>query len=129
MAATSFYPTKNLGAFGDGGAILTSDPELAQRARQFRDYGQSAKYRHEFVGYNSRLDELQAALLRRVLLPRLGDWIARRRGIAQNLYLAGLVSSSGIGAVAEAGPRTRNRVGTCSRLPSHRIGKPLSSII
>ena len=89
VAATSFYPTKNLGAFGDGGAILTSDPELAQGARQLRDYGQSAKYRHEFVGYNSRLDELQAALLGRVLLPRLAGWIERRREIARK-YIAGL---------------------------------------
>jgi dTDP-3-amino-3,4,6-trideoxy-alpha-D-glucose transaminase len=88
-AATSFYPTKNLGAFGDGGAILTSDPELAQRARHLRDYGQSSKYCHEFMGYNSRLDELQAALLGRVFLPQLGDWIEKRRGIA-NTYLAAL---------------------------------------
>ena len=88
-AATSFYPTKNLGAFGDGGAILTSDPELAQGARQLRDYGQSSKYRHEFIGYNSRLDELQAALLGRVLLPELNGWIEKRRGIAKT-YLAGL---------------------------------------
>jgi dTDP-4-amino-4,6-dideoxygalactose transaminase len=88
-AATSFYPTKNLGAFGDGGAILTSDPELALRARQLRDYGQSSKYRHEFIGYNSRLDELQAALLGRVLLPQLDSWIERRRKIAQT-YLDGI---------------------------------------
>ncbi len=88
-AATSFYPTKNLGAFGDGGAILTSDPELARRARQLRDYGQSSKYRHEFIGYNSRLDELQAALLGRVLLPRLDGWIEKRRIIART-YLQGI---------------------------------------
>jgi dTDP-3-amino-3,4,6-trideoxy-alpha-D-glucose transaminase len=94
MAATSFYPTKNLGAFGDGGAILTSDPKLANGAHQLRDYGQSAKYRHEFIGYNSRLDELQATLLGRVLLPRLAGWIERRREIAR-MYLAGL-SHNGI---------------------------------
>jgi dTDP-3-amino-3,4,6-trideoxy-alpha-D-glucose transaminase len=88
-AATSFYPTKNLGAFGDGGAILTSDPELALRARQLRDYGQTSKYRHEFIGYNSRLDELQAALLGRVLLPQLDSWIEKRRQIAQT-YLPGI---------------------------------------
>lgn len=81
-AAVSFYPTKNLGAFGDGGAILTSDPELARRARALRDYGQTSKYRHEFVGYNSRLDELQAALLGRVLLPLLPEWTSRRRAVA-----------------------------------------------
>ena len=89
IAATSFYPTKNLGAFGDGGAILTSDSELAQRARQFRDYGQSSKYRHEFIGYNSRLDELQAALLGRVLLPEIEGWIEKRRAIARR-YMAAL---------------------------------------
>jgi dTDP-3-amino-3,4,6-trideoxy-alpha-D-glucose transaminase len=89
IAATSFYPTKNLGAFGDGGAILTSDADLAQGARQLRDYGQSSKYRHELVGYNSRLDELQAGLLGRVLLPEVEGWVARRRGIAR-IYLAGL---------------------------------------
>jgi dTDP-4-amino-4,6-dideoxygalactose transaminase len=88
-AATSFYPTKNLGAFGDGGAILTSDPELALRARQLRDYGQTSKYRHDFIGYNSRLDELQAALLGRVLLPELNGWIEMRCRIART-YLAGL---------------------------------------
>jgi dTDP-4-amino-4,6-dideoxygalactose transaminase len=92
-AATSFYPTKNLGAFCDGGAILTSDPDLAQRARQLRDYGQTSKYRHEFIGYNSRLDELQAALLGRVLLPRLDGWIERRRHIAQ-IYMAKIENSA-----------------------------------
>ena len=90
-AATSFYPTKNLGAFGDGGALLTSDADLAQRARQLRDYGQASKYRHEFIGYNSRLDELQAALLGRVLLPQLDGWIHRRREIAQ-AYLSGMAN-------------------------------------
>jgi dTDP-4-amino-4,6-dideoxygalactose transaminase len=89
MAATSFYPTKNLGAFGDGGAILTSDPDLARSARQFRDYGQTSKYRHEFIGSNSRLDELHAALLGRVLLPRLDGWIEKRRHIARQ-YLDGI---------------------------------------
>jgi dTDP-3-amino-3,4,6-trideoxy-alpha-D-glucose transaminase len=89
MAAASFYPTKNLGAMGDGGAILTGDEALARGARALRDYGQSAKYRHDSVGYNSRLDELQAALMRRVYLPKLAAWTARRRQIAQ-AYLAGI---------------------------------------
>jgi dTDP-4-amino-4,6-dideoxygalactose transaminase len=83
MAATSFYPTKNLGAIGDGGAILTNSEEWNERARCLRDYGQSAKYRHDAVGYNSRLDELQAALLNRVYLPLLGRWTERRREIAR----------------------------------------------
>ena len=89
IAATSFYPTKNLGAIGDGGAILTSDPSYAQSARAYRDYGQSAKYRHDVIGWNSRLDELQAALLHRVFLPRLPNWTLRRRQIAQ-AYLDGI---------------------------------------
>lgn len=82
MAATSFYPTKNLGAMGDAGAILTPDAKLAEQAKALRDYGQSAKYRHEWIGYNSRLDELHAALLAQVFLPRLDAWTQRRRDIA-----------------------------------------------
>ena len=81
-AATSFYPTKNLGAMGDGGAILTNDAGVDSRVRGLRDYGQSGKYRHDSVGYNSRLDELQAALLHRAYLGRLAGWTARRRQIA-----------------------------------------------
>ena len=82
MAATSFYPTKNLGAIGDGGAILTGDEALRDAARQLRDYGQSAKYRHDVIGYNSRLDELQAALMNRVYLPLEERWLRRRREVA-----------------------------------------------
>jgi len=82
VAATSFYPTKNLGAIGDGGAVLTNDPALDRSARVLRDYGQTAKYRHDVIGYNSRLDELQAAFLRQAFLPRLDGWLARRRAIA-----------------------------------------------
>jgi len=89
FAATSFYPTKNLGALGDGGAILTSSPESRDQAASLRDYGQSAKYRHESIGYNSRLDELQAALLRQAMLPRLTTWITRRRAIAAQ-YLSSI---------------------------------------
>ncbi len=89
LAATSFYPTKNLGAMGDGGAILTSDAKLDLRARALRDYGQTEKYRHQYVGYNSRLDELQAAYLHRACLPRLARWTTRRRAIA-SIYLAGI---------------------------------------
>jgi len=81
MAATSFYPTKNLGALGDGGAVLTADPALAAEAAALRDYGQTAKYRHTRLGMNSRLDELHAAILREAILPRLADWTSRRRSI------------------------------------------------
>jgi dTDP-3-amino-3,4,6-trideoxy-alpha-D-glucose transaminase len=83
MAAVSFYPTKNLGALGDGGAILTGDADWASAARMLRDYGQSGKYRHEAIGYNSRLDELQAAYLRRAALPRLPEWTEARRRVAR----------------------------------------------
>ncbi len=89
FAAVSFYPTKNLGALGDGGAILTNNADWHAQALALRDYGQSAKYRHEVVGYNSRLDEVQAALLRQAMLPRLKTWTERRRAIAQQ-YLAGI---------------------------------------
>lgn len=82
LAATSFYPTKNLGALGDGGAVLTDEEQYAVTVRMLRDYGQSAKYRHQEIGYNSRLDELQAAYLCRVALPRLPTWAARRQEIA-----------------------------------------------
>jgi dTDP-3-amino-3,4,6-trideoxy-alpha-D-glucose transaminase len=93
MVATSFYPTKNLGALGDAGAILTRDESLWTAAKTLRDYGQTAKYRHDMIGYNSRLDELHAAILRRAFLPRLAGWTARRREIARR-YLAGLACGS-----------------------------------
>lgn len=91
--ATSLYPTKNLGAMGDGGAILTADPELAARAKRMRDYGQARRYEHVEVGLNSRLDELHAAILRSALLPRLSGWIERRRHVAER-YLTGLADTS-----------------------------------
>jgi dTDP-3-amino-3,4,6-trideoxy-alpha-D-glucose transaminase len=77
----SFYPTKNLGALGDGGMIVSSDAELAARLRKLRNYGSSAKYVHDVSGTNSRLDELQAALLR-VRLRRLDAENDRRRSVA-----------------------------------------------
>jgi dTDP-3-amino-3,4,6-trideoxy-alpha-D-glucose transaminase len=78
VAAFSFYPSKNLGALGDGGAICTDDDEIAAVARQLRHLGQRAKGEHVRVGYNERLDGLQAALLR-VKLPHLDGWNAQRR--------------------------------------------------
>jgi dTDP-3-amino-3,4,6-trideoxy-alpha-D-glucose transaminase len=77
----SFYPTKNLGALGDGGAIITGDAALAARLRRVRNGGQRDRYHHDEPGVNSRLDELQAAVLR-VRLPRLAAWTARRRALA-----------------------------------------------
>lgn len=77
LAAFSFYPTKNLGGFGDGGLITTNDGELAAKLRVLRDHGQQPRYHHHCVGLNSRLDALQAAVLR-VKLPRLDGWAAAR---------------------------------------------------
>jgi dTDP-3-amino-3,4,6-trideoxy-alpha-D-glucose transaminase len=84
MAATSFYPTKNLGALGDGGAVLTRSEPLAALARALRDYGQTEKYEHRYLGLNSRLDELHAAVLRDALLPRLQTDTKRRCEIAEH---------------------------------------------
>ena len=89
LAATSFYPTKNLGAMGDSGAILSNSQPYIDRARMLRDYGQSAKYRHDFIGYNSRMEELHAAILQRAFLPKLAGWTERRRQIAAR-YRAGI---------------------------------------
>jgi dTDP-4-amino-4,6-dideoxygalactose transaminase len=81
-AATSFYPTKNLGAFGDGGALLTNDAAIAGRARALRNYGQSDLYLHDELGLNSRLDEVHAAVLSDALLPNLQRWTEARQQIA-----------------------------------------------
>ena len=80
-AGFSFYPGKNLGALGDGGAVTTNDDKLAERVRGLRNYGSKVKYHNEEMGYNSRLDELQAALLR-VKLKYLDEWNARRAKLA-----------------------------------------------
>lgn len=87
-AGFSFYPGKNLGAFGDGGAVVTNDSDLAARIRSLRNYGSKVKYHNEIKGFNSRLDELQAAFLR-VKLRCLDEWNHRRQVLAQR-YLQGL---------------------------------------
>ncbi len=87
-AAFSFYPGKNLGALGDGGAVVTDDPELAATVRALSNYGSVKKYHHDLSGTNSRLDELQAAFLR-VKLPYLDSWNAQRRKVA-DFYMAEL---------------------------------------
>lgn len=87
-AGFSFYPGKNLGAMGDGGAVTTSDGDLAEKVRLLRSYGSKVRYRHEVKGFNSRLDELQAALLR-VKLAHLDLWNERRRRIAR-VYQEGI---------------------------------------
>lgn len=81
LAAFSFYPGKNLGAYGDGGAVVTNDPELARRVRMSANHGRLSKYDHEVEGRNSRLDALQAAVLS-VKLPHLDSWIRNRRTVA-----------------------------------------------
>lgn len=90
-AGWSFYPAKNLGALGDAGAVTTNDPDLAEKVRVLRNYGSQVKYHNLYKGFNSRLDELQAALLR-VKLKVLDEWNARRAQIAAR-YLDGLKDS------------------------------------
>jgi dTDP-3-amino-3,4,6-trideoxy-alpha-D-glucose transaminase len=88
-ATFSFFPSKNLGCFGDGGMILTSEDELAEQVRMLRFHGSHDKISYELVGYNSRLDELQAAILR-VQLPHLDGWSDGRRQAAAHYADAGL---------------------------------------
>jgi dTDP-3-amino-3,4,6-trideoxy-alpha-D-glucose transaminase len=99
--AFSFYPTKNLGALGDGGAVVTNDPTLAARIKRLRNGGQTTRYHHQEAGANSRLDELQAAILR-ARLPRLVAWTARRRAIAAR-YRAG-INATGVTVPPELDP-------------------------
>lgn len=80
-AAFSFYPGKNLGAFGDGGAVLTNDPDLAAKIKVIGNYGAEKKYHHESLGFNSRLDEIQAAVLR-IKLDKLDNWNWHRKELA-----------------------------------------------
>jgi dTDP-3-amino-3,4,6-trideoxy-alpha-D-glucose transaminase len=101
-AAFSFYPSKNLGALGDGGAICTDDAEIAEQARRLRNLGQRAKGEHLVLGYNERLDGLQAALLR-VKLPHLEGWNAARRSRAA-IYREHLAGRLGLVAEQEATP-------------------------
>jgi dTDP-4-amino-4,6-dideoxygalactose transaminase len=88
-ATFSFFPSKNLGGFGDGGAVTTSDPEIAERVRVLRFHGSHDKVSYQEVGYNSRLDELQAAILR-VQLPHLDGWADGRRAAGEHYVRAGL---------------------------------------
>jgi dTDP-3-amino-3,4,6-trideoxy-alpha-D-glucose transaminase len=129
-AGTSFYPSKNLGALADAGAVTTADGELAERIRHLRNYGAKVRYRNDYAGMNSRLSELQAAFLR-AKLPHLERWNARRRELAA-LYLAGL---AGVGDLvlpavpAWAEPvwhlfvvRTARREGLQAHLAANGIG-------
>jgi dTDP-4-amino-4,6-dideoxygalactose transaminase len=103
IATFSFYPSKNLGAFGDGGAITTDSDELAQAVRTLRFHGSSDKVTYEQIGYNSRLDELQAAVLR-VQLPHLDAWAGHRHAVGE-WYAAELAGSEARLPVATAGSR------------------------
>jgi dTDP-4-amino-4,6-dideoxygalactose transaminase len=98
-AGFSFYPGKPLGAFGDAGALLTDDDGVAAAARLLRDHGSAQRWVHNEVGFNSRLDDLQAAGLR-VLLPSLDEWNAARRRVAS------LYAEAGLGALVALPPET-----------------------
>ncbi len=98
VATISFYPSKNLGAFGDGGAIATDDDGVAELSRALRFHGSRDKREFQYVGYNSRLDELQAAILR-VLLPHLDDWVQGRRDAADAYLASGLADHVEVPAV------------------------------
>jgi dTDP-4-amino-4,6-dideoxygalactose transaminase len=87
LACFSFYFSKNLGAYGEGGAVTTSDPALAERVRMLRDHGSKVRYEHDVVGRNARMDELQAAILG-VKLRHLDEWNSRRRANAATLSAA-----------------------------------------
>ena len=100
--AFSFYPTKNLGALGDGGAVVTNDAALAARIARLRNGGQSDRYHHQDAGVNSRLDEIQAAVLR-ARLPRLAGWTARRRVLAAR-YRRLLQDTPGVAVTPECDP-------------------------
>src|SRR5439155_16908503 len=94
VAAYSFYPTKYLAALGDGGALTTNDPGLADHARRLRNGGQTDRYHHAEFGVNSRLDEIQAAILR-ARLAFLPEWTSRRRTLARE-FRARLGHSHGV---------------------------------
>lgn len=94
MACFSFYPGKNLGAYGDAGAVITNDQELADKVRLLHDHGRANKYVHETIGMNSRMDTIQAAVLR-VKLSHLPEWTFQRRQLAK-LYSAALAEIEGV---------------------------------
>ena len=100
VGCLSFFPSKNLGCFGDGGMVITNDPEIHDRVEMLRRHGGKIKYHHDELGLNSRLDELQAAILR-VKLARLPQWTVRRRDIAYR-YNELLADVAGIVRPAEA---------------------------
>ena len=112
-AGFSFFPSKNLGGFGDGGAIVTDDGDVAATARRLARHGSKDRSTHTEIGYNSRLDELQAAALR-VLLPHLDDWNAARR------RAAAAYAESGLGELVEL-PIERESAESCFHLYVVRV--------
>lgn len=107
LGCFSFFPTKNLGCFGDGGMVTTNRADLADKLRMLRVHGARRKYHHEALGINSRLDTLQAAFLN-VKLPYVKSWIEKRREIAET-YRQGLAGISGIRLPAEDGGHSYNQ--------------------
>jgi len=103
LGAFSFFPSKNLGCYGDGGMITTGSPELADRVRMLRNHGSKVRYHHAIIGFNSRLDELQAVILR-VKLKRIGSYTEGRRRVA-HLYTE-LLSGSAVTPPVEDGKGT-----------------------
>jgi dTDP-4-amino-4,6-dideoxygalactose transaminase len=129
--AFSFYPTKNLGALGDGGAVVTNDDALAARLKRLRNGGQTDRYHHAEFGINSRLDELQAAVLR-ARLPFLLEWTARRRRLAA-LYRLNL-SSASVRVPRELDPGHVYhlfvvRTGQRARLQQHLAGDGIETLV
>jgi dTDP-3-amino-3,4,6-trideoxy-alpha-D-glucose transaminase len=109
LAATSLYPTKNLGALGDGGVLFTATEDDAERARRLRNYGQEGRYNHVELGLNSRLDEVHAAILRSALVPRLDGWLSRRAAIADR-YVEGLRDVGALRPVRPADGQSANHL-------------------
>jgi dTDP-4-amino-4,6-dideoxygalactose transaminase len=128
-ATFSFFPSKNLPCLGDGGAVTTNDPEIADRVRTLRFHGSKDKKTFTEVGYNSRLDEVQAAVLR-VLLPHLDDWNARRRAVAAAYDEEGIADVAAPQRVIAGGEsafhlyvvRHRDAEATAARLNEQGIG-------
>ena len=120
----SFFPTKNLGGAGDGGAVTCRDQELAQRMRELAVHGMPRRYLHTELGYNSRLDAIQAAVLN-VKLPHLERWVERRSAIAAT-YRQGLAAAQTI-ALPEAGPEGHSWNQFVVRVPSCSPRRPAAA--